>query len=297
MAELRFAYAARGYDYAGAIERVAGDEELLHSLLDMFAADESFLKLMSALDAHDALEGFHAAHSLKGSSGMLGMTGLYEAMLEAKAQGKIRHIGITNHRMSVAEEIIESGLYETLQFPFCYLATDREKALVQGCKEKNIGFIAMKALSGGLITNSAAAYAFEDQYDNVLPIWGVQREKELDEFLSYIACPPAMTDEIKAIIEKDQKELSGNFCRGCGYCMPCPAGIEINTCARMSLLLRRSPSANQLTERGQAMMKKIEGCLHCGACMKKCPYGLNTPKLLEENYEDYKNVLAGKTLV
>ena len=198
-------------------------------------------------------------------------TGLYEAMLEAKAQGKIRHIGITNHRMSVAEEIIESGLYETLQFPFCYLATDREKALVQGCKEKNIGFIAMKALSGGLITNSAAAYAFEDQYDNVLPIWGVQREKELDEFLSY--------------------------CRGCGYCMPCPAGIEINTCARMSLLLRRSPSANQLTERGQAMMKKIEGCLHCGACMKKCPYGLNTPKLLEENYEDYKNVLAGKTLV
>ena len=204
---------------------------------------------------------------------------------------------ITNHRMSVAEEIIESGLYETLQFPFCYLATDREKALVQGCKEKNIGFIAMKALSGGLITNSAAAYAFEDQYDNVLPIWGVQREKELDEFLSYIACPPAMTDEIKTIIEKDQKELSGNFCRGCGYCMPCPAGIEINTCARMSLLLRRSPSANQLTERGQAMMKKIEGCLHCGACMKKCPYGLNTPKLLEENYEDYKNVLAGKTLV
>ena len=166
-------------------------------------------------------------------------TGLYEAMLEAKAQGKIRHIGITNHRMSVAEEIIESGLYETLQFPFCYLATDREKALVQGCKEKNIGFIAMKALSGGLITNSAAAYAFEDQYDNVLPIWGVQREKELDEFLSYIACPPAMTDEIKTIIEKDQKELSGNFCRGCGYCMPCPAGIEINTCARMSLLLRQ----------------------------------------------------------
>lgn len=80
MAELRFAYAARGYDYASAIERVAGDEELLHSLLDMFAADSSFSQLMSALDAHDALEGFHAAHSLKGSSGMLGMTGLYEAM-------------------------------------------------------------------------------------------------------------------------------------------------------------------------------------------------------------------------
>ncbi len=223
-------------------------------------------------------------------------TGLYEAMLEAKRQGKIRHIGITNHRLNVAEEIIESGLYETLQFPFCYLATDRDLALVKKCKEKNMGFIAMKALSGGLITNSAAAYAFLDQYDNVLPIWGIQREKELEEFLSYMDQPPVMTEEIQALIERDRQQLSGNFCRGCGYCMPCPAGIEINTCARMSLLLRRSPSAQHLSEKGQAMMKKIEGCLHCNACVKKCPYGLNTPKLLADNYKDYLEVLAGKPM-
>ena len=224
-------------------------------------------------------------------------TGMYECMQKAKEQGKIRHIGVTAHKMDVAKECIESGLYETLQYPLSYLSAEKELELVELCRENNMGFIAMKGLAGGLLTNSRAASAFMSQFDHVLPIWGVQREKELDEFLSYIACPPAMTDEIKTIIEKDQKELSGNFCRGCGYCMPCPAGIEINTCARMSLLLRRSPSANQLTGRGQAMMKKIEGCLHCGACMKKCPYGLNTPKLLEENYEDYKNVLAGKTLV
>jgi len=78
-------------------------------------------------------------------------TGLYEAMLEAKAQGKIRHIGITNHRMSVAEEIIESGLYETLQFPFCYLATEKDLELVELCREHDMGFIAMKGLSGGLL--------------------------------------------------------------------------------------------------------------------------------------------------
>ena len=100
-------------------------------------------------------------------------TGLYEAMLEAKAQGKIRHIGITNHRLSVAKEAIESGLYETLQFPFCYLSTEADMELVKMCAEKNMGFIAMKALSGGLITNSAAAYAYLAQFDNVLPIWGV----------------------------------------------------------------------------------------------------------------------------
>ena len=223
-------------------------------------------------------------------------TGLYEAMLDAKKQGKIRFIGITNHRLHIAQEAIDSDLYDTLQFPFSYLATDREKALVEGCRKNNIGFIAMKALSGGLITNSAAAYAYLDQFDNVLPIWGVQREKELDEFLSYIANPPAMTSEIKAQIDHDRAELSGNFCRGCGYCMPCPAGIEINTCARMSLLIRRSPSELQLTQKVQDMMKKIEGCLHCGKCAAACPYGLNTPKLLEDNYRDYTDILAGKSM-
>ena len=223
-------------------------------------------------------------------------SGLYEAMEEAKRQGVVRHIGITNHRIHVAREAIESGLYETLQFPFCYLATDKDLELVEMCREADMGFIAMKALSGGLITNSAAAYAYLAQYDNVLPIWGVQRQSELEEFLRYMDEPPALTEELRAVIEGDRKELSGNFCRGCGYCMPCPVGIEINTCARMSLLIRRSPSDKQLTEKAQAMMKKIENCLHCGACAKKCPYGLDTPKLLEENYKDYQEILAGKPL-
>ena len=224
-------------------------------------------------------------------------TGLYEAMLEAKAQGKIRHIGITNHRLAVANEAIDSGLYETLQFPFCYLATEKDLELVKKCKEADMGFIAMKALSGGLINNSAAAYAFEAQYDNVLPIWGVQRKSELEEFISYIDNPPVMNDEIKALIEHDRKELSGEFCRGCGYCMPCPAGIEINNCARMSLMLRRAPSDAQLTPEMQAKMKKIENCLHCNKCKSKCPYGLDTPTLLQKNYEDYKRVLAGEVSV
>lgn len=221
-------------------------------------------------------------------------TGLYEAMLEAKEKGMIRHIGITNHRLSVAHEAVESGLYETLQFPFCYLATDKDIELVEKCRQAGMGFIAMKALSGGLITNSAAAYAYLAQFDNVLPIWGVQRENELDEFLSYIENPPVMTEELAAVIEKDRAELLGEFCRGCGYCMPCPVGIEINNCARMSLLIRRSPSQAQLTPQVQEKMKLIEKCLHCGRCKSKCPYGLDTPTLLEKNYKDYCEILAGK---
>ena len=221
-------------------------------------------------------------------------TGLYEAMLEAKKEGKIRHIGITNHRLGVAKEAIESGLYETLQFPFSYISGEKEMELLSMCRERGMGFIAMKGLAGGLLNNSRVCYAFMSQFDNVLPIWGVQRERELDEWLSYNDNPPVMDEEVKSIIEKDRKELSGDFCRGCGYCMPCPMGIQISECARMIQMIRRSPSQGQLGAEAQAMMANIHNCVKCGKCMDKCPYSLPIPTLLEKNLEDYEAIIEGR---
>ncbi len=223
-------------------------------------------------------------------------SGLYECMLEAKKQGKILHIGITNHRIGLAEEIVESGLYETLQYPFSLLASSRDQALVKKTAEAGMGFIAMKALSGGLITDSRAACAFLNRWP-VLPIYGVQRPSELEEFLSYVGKELPLTPELEEVIARDREQLAGDFCRGCGYCMPCPQGIQINTCARMSLLVRRSPSAQWLSEMGQGMMKKIEDCVRCGQCASRCPYSLDTPVLLQRNYEDYKKILSGEITV
>lgn len=223
-------------------------------------------------------------------------TGMYEALLEAKEKGLIRHIGITAHKIGVAEEIAASGLYETLQFPFSYLATDRDIALVRSCEEAGVGFVAMKGLSGGLLTDSRACMAFMSKYP-VLPIWGIQRETELDEWLGFFDREVSLDDEINAIIEKDRNELQGEFCRGCGYCLPCTAGITINQCARMSQLIRRAPSKMLLSEHWQAEMMKIENCAECGACMKRCPYGLDIPKLLRKNLADYKDVLSGRVSV
>ncbi len=224
-------------------------------------------------------------------------TGMYEAMLEAKAKGLIRHISFTNHSLKLAAECIESGLYETLQFPFSYLSGEPEWDLVRRCRAAGMGFIAMKALAGGLITYAAAAYAAIAEAETVLPIWGVQRERELDEFLSYIDNPPTMTDELRAVIEADRKELAGEFCRGCGYCMPCTVGIDIAIAARMPQLLRRAPTAMWLSEAQQANMRKIPDCVDCGACISRCPYGLETPKLLRKSWEDYQKVLSGEISV
>lgn len=214
-------------------------------------------------------------------------TGLYEAMLEAQRQGKVHHIGITNHRQRVALEAIESGHYETLQYPFSYLATREELDIVERTRQAGMGFIAMKGLAGGLITHSAAAYAFLAQYDHVAPIWGIQRESELDEWLSYQDNPPALTPDLQAVIDRDRAELAGNFCRGCAYCQPCPAGIQIQDCNRMSLFLRRAPHSVYLTEEWLHKMQKIDSCLHCNHCVDHCPYGLDTPNLLVENYRDF----------
>jgi aryl-alcohol dehydrogenase-like predicted oxidoreductase len=227
-------------------------------------------------------------------------SGLYEAALEAKAAGKIRFISITNHRLAVAKEAVESGLYDTLQFPFNYLAHEKDIELVRLAERNNVGFIAMKALSGGLITDVAASRAWLASYRGVVPIWGIQRMSEMEALIDAMNIATngeeTLTPAQNAKIESDRAELAGNFCRGCGYCMPCPTEIEINTCARMSLFLRRSPPEQWLTPFWQAEMEKIASCLHCNSCKEHCPYGLDTPTLLAANLEDYKRILADRSL-
>ena len=216
-------------------------------------------------------------------------SGLYEAMVEAVRQGKVRHIGITNHRQSVALEAIESGLYETLQYPLSYLSSEADIDIARRALKADMGFICMKGLGGGLITHSAAAYAWLAQYP-VVPIWGIQKENELDEWLSYQDNPPVLTDELRAVIERDRGELSGDFCRGCGYCQPCSAGIQIEDCNRMSLFLKRAPHSVYVTDEWARKMARIDDCIHCDLCKSRCPYGLDIPTLLVRNKADFDKV-------
>ncbi len=221
-------------------------------------------------------------------------TGMYECMEDLKRQGMIRHIGITCHKIGVAEECVKSGLYETMQFPLSYLSGQREVDLVNLCAEHNVGFIAMKALAGGLITDYRLAYAYISQFDNVVPIWGVQHGYELDQWLSLMHDEPTFDDEMKARIEAEKAEMGFDFCRGCGYCMPCPQGITIWQCARISLMIRRAPASDWVNEKWASEVKKIESCTECRACAKKCPYELDIPKLLKKNYADFMSVYNGE---
>lgn len=213
--------------------------------------------------------------------------GLYAGLLEARSKGIVRFIGITNHKISSAMNAAASGKYDTIQFPLSSLSSEKDLELIAECKKRGIGLIAMKAMSGGLITNAASTFSFLRQFDNVVPIWGIQRESELDEFLAFEKNPPVLDEAMWAVINKDRAELAGDFCRGCGYCLPCPAGIEIPTSARITLLLGRAPYQGFLTDSFKEKMELINNCIECGHCRNNCPYKLDTPNLLKRELKNY----------
>ena len=212
---------------------------------------------------------------------------LYRGLIEAQEQGMTRYIGISNHRRNLAEEAVRSGLYDTLQFPLSAISSDEDLALPALCQAHNVGLIAMKAMSGGLLSDSKVAFAALRRFPNLVPIWGIQRLSELNEFLALEADPPALDEALKQAIERDRTELAGDFCRGCGYCLPCSVDIPINTAARVSLLMRRSPSARFLEPEWRAQMMRINDCIECGLCKERCPYELDVPALLKRQLAQY----------
>ena len=218
-------------------------------------------------------------------------SGCYEALLEARRAGKIRFIGISSHSADVALQAARSGLYDTVQFPFSYISSGRDLEIPGVCRDMDVGFLAMKGLGGGLIRNIPAAVAFMRGYENVLPLWGIQKMEELEEFLALSAAPPVWNAAMEASVAKDRQELGAEFCRGCGYCMPCPSEIDISLVARMELYLGRQPLQRVMEEGGAAKMAAAANCIQCGECRSRCPYGLDTPELVRRNAEFYSGYM------
>ncbi|MBQ3076891.1 MAG: aldo/keto reductase [Clostridia bacterium] len=215
-----------------------------------------------------------------------GEDGVYDELLKAKQEGKLLHIAITNHREHVAREAIESGLYDLLQFPFAYLSSESELKLKDDCVAADMGFVAMKPFGGGVMQHGSAVYHFFSGHPDVLPIYGMQHMWELEEMLGYIDNPPDAA-AAEAIIAADRAELKGNFCRNCGYCLPCPMDIRVDMVMRSYYNLRRMPVSQLMNEEWRKMMEDTKTCIECGACASRCPYELNPPSRFPALYEDY----------
>lgn len=208
--------------------------------------------------------------------------GALEALMEAKAAGKIRHIGVTAHSLDTFAMALEQDWVETIMFPYNIVETQAE-ALIAKAAEKNIGFICMKPLAGGAIEDAALALRYVCANPNVtVVIPGMAEAKELEQNLAAASDTSQLKQEEKAGFLKIRSDLGTQFCRRCNYCQPCSVGIGISSAFLFDGYLQRYGLRDWAIERYMGMNKKASDCIGCGACEQRCPYQLPIRKMLAE---------------
>ena len=213
--------------------------------------------------------------------------GALEALLEAKAAGKIGHIGLTAHSLETFKMALALPWVETFMFPYNIVESQGEK-LIAECAKRNIGFVDMKPLAGGAIEDATLALRYicaNDAVTVVIP--GMAEEKELEQNLAAVNNTSPITVEEKAAFLEVRNQLGTNFCRRCNYCQPCAAGINISGCFLFDGYLQRYGLGEWAKGRYSAMPVKASACIGCGACEDRCPYNLPIREMLKKVAEHF----------
>ena len=207
--------------------------------------------------------------------------GALEALMEAKAAGKIGHIGITLHHVDLFEKAVELDWVETIMFPYSIVETQGEE-LIRICGEKNIGFICMKPLAGGAIDDAVTALRYITANPDVsVVIPGMAAMEEISQNIQAVNDTTPLTEKEKETILKIRNELGTQFCRRCNYCAPCSEGISIPMMFLLEGYYSRYDLKDWATLRYNAMDKKASDCIGCGACEGRCPYQLPIRQMLQ----------------
>jgi predicted aldo/keto reductase-like oxidoreductase len=201
--------------------------------------------------------------------------GAFDLVRKYREEGKIRHIGASTHSRDTALAVIEHPEIEVLQFPFNFIVEDQGREIVDACRTKNIGFIAMKPFGGGALQDASACIRYLLAIPDIVADPGFEHIEEVDEVLSLCKEAAPLSEENEQTIERLRRELGTRFCRRCGYCLPCPHGVHIVSLMTMETLVKRFPvyrfSEAWIEEAGRS----IENCIECGECEEKCPYKLS----------------------
>ena len=208
--------------------------------------------------------------------------GALEALLEAKAAGKIGHIGVTAHSTQVFSMALEMDWVETVMFPY-NIVENQGEALMRACTQKNVGFICMKPLAGGAIENAALALRYVCANPDVsVVIPGMAAPAELAQNIAAVNDSSPLSNEEKAGLQAIRKALGSQFCRRCNYCAPCTAGISIPNVFLMQGYLTRYGLADWAKGRYSGLAVKASACVECGVCETRCPYHLPIRQMLKK---------------
>ena len=218
---------------------------------------------------------------------LLGEGGAMEALQEAKAAGKIGHIGITLHAADLFERVLEYDWVESIMFPYNIVETQAEELFARA-KEKNIGIICMKPLAGGALEDASLAMRFAASNPNLdVIIPGMADREEAEVNLAAVNCTQPFTPEQLQKMEQLRRELGNQFCRRCNYCAPCTVGISISNVFIFQGYLNRYGLAEWARERYRAMPASAAACVGCGVCEQRCPYKLPIRDMLKTAAEQF----------
>ena len=217
-----------------------------------------------------------------------GEGGALEALLEAKAAGKIGHIGITAHEIGTFEMGLEMDWVETIMFPYNFVELQAAD-LIRKCAEKGKGFICMKPLAGGAIENAPLAMRFiASNKDITVNIPGMASEDELKQNVAAACDPTPISEEELREVQNIRDTLGNQFCRRCNYCQPCTMGINISFCFTINGYLTRYGLKDWAIGRYKGMAVEPNACIECGMCESRCPYHLPIIEMLKDVYSNFQ---------
>ncbi len=207
--------------------------------------------------------------------------GALEALLEAKAQGKIGHIGLTAHSAETFRLALECDWVETMMFPY-NIVENQGAELIRACAEKNIGFIDMKPLAGGAIEDASLALRYVCANDDVtLTIPGMAELSEAEQNIAAVSNTEPLTQQEEQAIAEVRRVLGTNFCRRCNYCAPCTAGISIPSVFLFEGYLSRYGLQDWAHQRYATLKNTASECVGCGVCEDRCPYHLPIREMMK----------------
>ncbi|MFC2069766.1 aldo/keto reductase [Chloroflexota bacterium] len=231
---------------------------------------------------------FHGVSTSEHLKIILDSDGLLPVAEAAKKAGVIRHIGITSHQIDIAEEAVKSDRFETIMFPFNFIAHEPAEELYALCKEHDVGLIAMKPLAGGMLDNITIAFKYLLQFPEVVPIPGIEKVHEIEEIVKLIDGPTKLTEVEKREMQRLRDELGDQFCRRCEYCQPCTEGIPISSVMTSDTVAKRMPPERLFSGMFAESIEKARSCTECGDCEERCPYHLPIREIIAKRIKGYE---------
>jgi len=235
---------------------------------------------------HIDLYQFHQVSQEKDWQAISGPGGALEAVLKAKEQGKIGHIGLTSHNLSMANRLIKTGIFETIQFPFSFVEPEAADELAVVARARGLGIIPMNPFGGGVIDNAALTFKFLRQFPDVIPIPGFDSAEYVDQVAAIYETPNTVDDADRALMAEYRERLGRQFCRRCEYCQPCPNGVLITPAMAYPIVAHRM-SKEVAVNFAKIAIESVARCTECGVCLTRCPYNLPIPELIRKNYDLY----------